>query len=335
VRREARKLMEGYEEYVWVGTPNHLVQDKTVPWDKIQYAVFDEADRLWADDQFLVTVDEILTRVPREATRALFSATLPEKIEDLARTVMSAPIRVLIGMRNAATDQIDQRLMFAGSEEGKVLAVRQMFVDGGLPLPVLIFVQSIERAEELYRELRMSCPNVKVDRIHAKRPLDERDAIVEQFRSGQLWALICTELMARGVDFKAVGAVINYDFPQTVLSYIHRIGRTGRGNRRGVAITLFTEDDADYLRVIVSVMRQSGCEVPDWMLKLKKPSKSKRRNWEEAPIKRESISAAAGRGSSFRPKKRSRKAAATRVETTAQPSDAKRRKTAKNPRKSD
>lgn len=76
--------------------------------------------------------------------------------------------------------------------------------------------------------------------------------------------------MARGVDFKAVNCVINYDFPQSAVSYIHRIGRTGRAGRSGEAITLFTEDDSVYLRSIANVMKLSGCEVSDWMLKLKK-----------------------------------------------------------------
>lgn len=307
IQRVAQTLLPEFTQYLWTGTPNHLLADKTVPWKDVAFAVFDEADRLWSDDDFLVSVDEIISRIPADSTRALFSATLPEKIEELARSVMSVPVRVMIGFRNAPAEQIEQRLLFAGSEEGKVLAIRQLFVDGGLPLPVLIFVQSVERAEELYKELGTSVPQLKIDRIHAKRALHDRDRIVQQFRSGQLWALICSDLMARGVDFKAVGAVINYDFPQTVLSYIHRIGRTGRGDRKGIAITLFTEQDAAYLRAIVSVMRQAGCAVPEWMLKLKKPSRSKRRNWEEAPVKRQGILEAAGKGSMHRDNKRRRK----------------------------
>lgn len=75
--------------------------------------------------------------------------------------------------------------------------------------------------------------------------------------------------MSRGIDFKTVNQVVNYDFPQSLVSYIHRIGRTGRAGRSGKAITLFTDDDKDYVRTIANLMKKSGSEVPEWMLKLK------------------------------------------------------------------
>ncbi len=134
----------------------------------------------------------------------------------------------------------------------------------GLRPPVLIFVQSIDRAKELFHELIFE--GINVDVMHSERTKPQRDAIVRNFRQGTLWVLICTELMARGIDFKGVNLVINYDFPQTVQSYIHRIGRTGRAGRKGEAITFFTKEDAPYLKSIVNVMRESGCEVPEWMV---------------------------------------------------------------------
>ncbi len=88
---------------------------------------------------------------------------------------------------------------------------------------------------------------------------------------GKIWVLIATELVARGIDFKGINLVINYDFPQSAVSYIHRIGRTGRAGRSGEAVTLFTDDDVPYLRMIAGLMRESGCDVADWMLTLKKP----------------------------------------------------------------
>ena len=105
----------------------------------------------------------------------------------------------------------------------------------------------------------------------------QRDAVIEQFRRGKVWVLIATELMARGIDFKGVNTVINYDFPQTTVSYIHRIGRTGRAGRSGRAITFFTEEDAEQLRAIANVMKASGCEVADWMLRMQPMRKDKRK----------------------------------------------------------
>lgn len=111
---------------------------------------------------------------------------------------------------------------------------------------MLVFVQTKERAKELYSELVYD--GINVDVIHAERSQLQRDNVVRSFRSGQIWVLICTELMGRGIDFKGVNLVVNYDFPPSAISYIHRIGRTGRAGRPGKAITFFTEADATYLR---------------------------------------------------------------------------------------
>ena len=95
--------------------------------------------------------------------------------------------------------------------------------------------------------------------------------------------------MGRGVDFKGVNMVINYDFPQSAVSYIHRIGRTGRAGHKGEAITLFTIDDLERLRTIANVMKASGCEVSDWMLKMKKQSRRKAKQQIKRPPKRHRI----------------------------------------------
>lgn len=168
--------------------------------------------------------------------------------------------------RNAATDTIKQELLFTGTEAGKMIALRQL-VQKGIKPPVLIFVQSIERAKELFHELVFDGINVEV--IHSDRTKAQRDNIIDQFRVGKIWVLIATELMARGLDFKGVNLVINYDFPQSVASYIHRIGRTGRAGRQGEAVTYYTQDDLQYMKGVVNVMKDSGCEVPEWMLNIK------------------------------------------------------------------
>ena len=103
-----------------------------------------------------------------------------------------------------------------------------------------------ERAKELFQELLYD--GINVDLIHADRSQQQRDNCVRAFREGQIWVLICTELMGRGIDFKGVNLVINYDFPPSVISYIHRIGRTGRAGRNGKAITFFTQNDTPNLR---------------------------------------------------------------------------------------
>lgn len=157
----------------------------------------------------------------------------------------------------------------------------------GLQPPVLVFVQSKERAKELFHELIYD--GINVDVIHADRTQLQRDNIVKGFRAGKIWVLICTELMGRGIDFKGVNLVINYDFPNSAISYIHRIGRTGRAGRRGKAVTFFTENDAVFLRSIANIMKEAGCPVPDYMLQMNKPSKKDRRKMAKKAPKRKTI----------------------------------------------
>ncbi|KIH51348.1 helicase protein [Ancylostoma duodenale] len=104
-----------------------------------------------------------------------------------------------------------------------------------------------------------------------------RDHIIESFRSGRLWVLICTELMGRGLDLRNVNLVINFDLPTSIVSYIHRIGRTGRAGRKGRAITYFTEADTKYLRSIATVIHQAGFEVPEYTLSLKPLSRNQKK----------------------------------------------------------
>ncbi|XP_026682070.1 probable ATP-dependent RNA helicase DDX52 [Diaphorina citri] len=116
----------------------------------------------------------------------------------------------------------------------------------GIEPPVLVFVQSKERAQELYNELIYD--GINVDVIHSDRTQKQRDNVVRSFRTGRIWILITTELLGRGIDFRTVRLVVNYDFPSSAISYIHRIGRAGRGGREGKAVTFFTKQDAPLLR---------------------------------------------------------------------------------------
>lgn len=139
--------------------------------------------------------------------------------------------------------------MYVGQEQGKLLAIRQMVQEGSLKPPTLIFVESITRAKELFHELVYD--GINVDVIHAERTQAQRDLIISNFRTAKTWVLIATDLMARGLDFKGIQVVVNYDFPQTPASYIHRIGRTGRAGRPGTAVTFFTKSDGVYLKSVV------------------------------------------------------------------------------------
>lgn len=283
---------------VAVCTPLRLVQmlrENRISLDATKHLVFDEADKL-LDLGFAPQIDEMLTFCPKAdgglMQTMMFSATLPPVVVDLAGSILTSPLRISIGDVNAAAPDVEQKLLFITSEDGKLFSFRQLLQDGEIKPPALVFVQSKERAKELFGELVYD--GIFVDTIHADRTKQQRDNTVKAFRAGKLWVLVCTDLMARGVDFKGVETVINYDFPQSAATYIHRIGRTGRAGRKGKAITMFTIDDFESLRSIVGVVRQSGCEVPEWMLRLKQRSKKEKRLAEWRQPKRKRISTISG-----------------------------------------
>uniref|UniRef100_K3X9X4 RNA helicase n=1 Tax=Globisporangium ultimum (strain ATCC 200006 / CBS 805.95 / DAOM BR144) TaxID=431595 RepID=K3X9X4_GLOUD len=269
----------------------HLIQETKIDLSMVEIVCLDEADRLF-DMGFVEQIDEIFAACTHpKIQRAMFSATMLQGVEEMAQSVLRDPIKVSIGVKNAGATTIEQKLVFVGKEEGKIVAMKQLITEG-LRVPALLFVQNKERANELYQELLYD--GINVGAVHADRTKEQRDEVIRQFRTGAVWVLICTDLMSRGMDFKAVNMVINYDFPQSAVSYIHRIGRTGRGGRQGLAVTFFTEDDMVYLRTIANVMKLSGCDVPEWMLSLKKASMKKRKELLKAPPQRHRINTVSG-----------------------------------------
>jgi len=264
-----------------VCTPQTLVQliesDKIDSLACVSAIVFDEADRL-LDMGFVQQADVILAACTSQDTvRAMFSATMPPRIEQLVDAVLRDAVKVQVGTANAGADAIDQKLVFTGTEEGKLAALNRLLAEGALAPPCLVFCETKERAADLCLEMRGMDGHLKVAAIHGGVSPQVRDEVCAGFRTGAVWFLVATEVLGRGLDFRGVNTVVNFDLPLSPVSYIHRIGRCGRAGRRGTAITLFTEDEFPRLRPIANVVRISGCEVPEWMLGLKAPSTAERR----------------------------------------------------------
>ncbi|ESO05967.1 hypothetical protein HELRODRAFT_64273, partial [Helobdella robusta] len=236
----------------------------------VEWLVVDESDKLYEDGDmgFRQQLGNIYKACQSSALRTLlFSATFSKEVELWCQLNLDNLLRIYIGNINAATDTVDQHLVYTGSEDGKIYALRNIFKE--YQPPVLVFVQSKQRADELFVELLGDGMNVQA--IHSDKSDVQRDGIMKNFLNGSVHILICSDVMARGLDFKNVNLVINYDFPTSAVAYIHRIGRTGRAGRPGKAVTFFTDDDVRYLRSIVNVIRQAGCEVPEYMLRIQKP----------------------------------------------------------------
>ncbi|KAK0481586.1 P-loop containing nucleoside triphosphate hydrolase protein [Armillaria novae-zelandiae] len=253
-----------------ISTPLRLVsslQSGSMELNNVRFLILDEADRM-LDAEFLPQIQEIVAA----CTHSNLQKAVFKKI---AMEMLHNPVRIVVGLKDTPLPLIAQSLTYVADDPSKLPSLLTYLGQPYNP-PVLIFTSTQPRATSLAEELVLNdVPNV--DCLHAGMSDKERSDAIARMRQGQSWVMVSTEVMARGMDFKGVREVINYDFPTSVQSYIHRIGRTGRAGREGKAVTFFTDEDTPYLKSIANVLLQSGSPVPEWITKLPKPSKLKRR----------------------------------------------------------
>ncbi|ORY57855.1 P-loop containing nucleoside triphosphate hydrolase protein [Pseudomassariella vexata] len=281
---------------------------RTLP--NVRSLILDEGDVL-LDPLFRDQVLGIWTSCTHELLRlTCWSATMGSNIETLvmeqlaSRQVSSSPvplIRLVVGLKDTAVPSINHRLIFTGdNERGKLFTLRQLLhpnvASDSLPdmrLPFLVFVQSIERAVSLHDELKFEFPveaggSTRIASLHSSLSDAARSSIITRFRAGEIWVLITTDLLMRGIDFRGVNGVINYDVPASSAAYVHRVGRTGRaGHEGGVAVTFYTKEDVPHLALIANVIalseKQAGKSseegLPKWLMdalpKVRKEDKKK------------------------------------------------------------
>ncbi|KAG2109598.1 P-loop containing nucleoside triphosphate hydrolase protein [Suillus discolor] len=269
-----------------ISTPLRLVvsiQEGNLELNNVQHLVLDEADRM-LDPEFLSQVQEVIAACTHpNIQKAVFSATLPAGSEKLAMGILRNPIRIIVGLKDTPLPLIAQTLTYVADDASKLPSLLTYLSQPYNP-PLLVFTSTQPRTTSLAEELIMNGIS-NVDCLHAGLTKKQRDEAVSRMRRGESWVMVTTEVMARGMDFKGIREVINYDFPTSVQSYVHRIGRTGRAGREGKAVTFFTDEDGPFLKAIANVLLQSGSSVPEWILKLPKPSKMKRRQM--GKVKRE------------------------------------------------
>ena len=251
------------------------------PLPAIRYLVLDEADVL-LDPLFRTQTLSIWDACTSASLQtSLWSATVGSSIESLAQTQILTRrrslnlsltpshhiIRLVVGLKDSAIPNISHRLIYAASEPGKLLALRQLLhptsSNSSLRPPFLIFVQTIPRAIALHAELLYDIPpeaggSSRIAVLHSDLSDTARSTIMTGFRKGEIWILVTTDLLSRGVDFRGMNGVVNYDIPNTGATYIHRVGRTGRqGREGGVAVTLYTKEDVKYVKGIANVIAAS------------------------------------------------------------------------------
>ncbi|GMT02417.1 hypothetical protein PENTCL1PPCAC_24591, partial [Pristionchus entomophagus] len=282
--------LEGRNDII-VSTPNRLVHRlESMDLTGLRWMVVDESDRLFDNTEgdekcFRNQLASIYKAcdVSKEVSRAFFSATFSYEVEEWCKENLPNVAMLCIGERNSSNTSVSQQLVFTGSEQGKIVALRDLLYTQFEP-PAIVFVQSKERARQLMSAISSMATSVPTTLITSEKNAQQREAALEAFRAGRAWVLVCTEIMGRGLDLPAVNLVVNFDLPASIVSYIHRVGRTGRGGRSGRAITYFTEHDMAMVRPIANVISQAGFEVPPYTLLLKAPTKKdKKKALKHAP----------------------------------------------------
>ncbi len=220
--------------HVIIATPgrlnDHLMQKK-ISLSNVGVLVLDEADRM-LDMGFEPQIRKILAVIPKERQTMLFSATMPAKIGNLARTYMQQPLRVEVAPAGSTAKTVDQELFVVPKQKKVDLLINLL---GEYKGTVLVFSRTKHGAKKIARIIRNNGHTAA--ELHSNRSLNQRREALEGFKKGKYRILVATDIAARGIDVTGIELVINYDLPDNSEDYVHRIGRTGRGGRRGKAIS--------------------------------------------------------------------------------------------------
>ncbi|RHY82199.1 hypothetical protein DYB35_003558 [Aphanomyces astaci] len=264
---QKRQLKAGV--HVVVATPGRLkdlMEEKACSLKHVTYCVLDEADRM-LDDGFEKDIRVIIGGCHPERQIAMFSATWPQSIQKLAHEFLTNPVKVTIGSEDLSASANVTQIVEVVDEFG-----RDAKIDGLLRKyhasrknRVLVFVlykKEAVRVEQMLQRKGWACTA-----IHGDKGQQQRMEALDAFKSGQIPLLIATDVAARGLDIPDVEFVLNYSFPLTIEDYVHRIGRTGRGGKKGISHTFFTNFDKPKAGELVNLLRDSNAAVPDELTK--------------------------------------------------------------------
>jgi len=250
VREDIQKLREGV--HIVVGTPGRCLDmmsnRKVLDVSKLSLFVLDEADEMLSRG-FKTQIYDIFKCLPSDVQVALFSATMPNEILELTKKFMRDPKRILVKKDELTLEGIRQFYVLLETEDEKYDTLADLYESIEIQA-CIIYVNHRRKVDEL--AARMISDQHTVSKMHGDMPQADREVIMKEFRSGSSRVLITTDLLARGIDVQQVSLVVNYDLPASFENYIHRIGRSGRFGRKGVAINFVTKPDFEHLRFIES-----------------------------------------------------------------------------------
>ena len=274
--QELKSLRMGAD--VVIATPGRLITHISlgnVDLSKVSFFILDEADRM-LDMGFSEDINTIAAKLPKTCQTIMFSATMPEKIEELAKSLLKNPVEIKLAVSKPA-EKIKQEA-YVCYETQKMTIIKDIFKAGDMKR-VIIFSGSKMKVKQLAAALQQT--GINCGAMHSDLEQAERDDVMFKFKSGQYDVLVATDIVARGIDIDDIEMVINYDVPHDTEDYVHRIGRTARANRDGRAITFVNEEDMFWFQQIEKFLEKvvekmplpEECgEGPEY-IKLNKPSK--------------------------------------------------------------
>lgn len=259
-------LREGVE--IVVATPGRLIDlanDGVLDLSHVKYLVLDEADRM-LDMGFEKDIRAIVKMLHSDRQTLMFSATWPEVIQKLAHDFLSKPVKVTIGSADLSANRSVQQVievLDAANKDARLLDLLRKY-HASKTNRVIVF--ALYKKEAIRLEEFLNRKGYKAQGLHADKKQWERTQALEQFKDGSKPLLVATDVAARGLDIPNVEFVINYTFPLTIEDYVHRIGRTGRAGKTGLAHTFFTKFDKAHAGSLVGVLKDAGQSVPEDLL---------------------------------------------------------------------
>jgi len=259
VREDISTLQKGV--HIVVGTPgrvNDMINRNALRLEKLKIFILDEADEMLSRG-FKDQIYDVFQYLPSEVQVCLFSATMPIEILRMTKRFMRKPVKILVKKEQLTLDGIKQFYVAVEKEDWKLDTLCDLYET--LTITQAIIYCNTRRKVEWLNE-KMTQRDFTVSAMHGEMDMGTRQIIMKEFRSGSSRVLITTDLLARGIDVQQVSLVINYDLPSNRENYIHRIGRSGRFGRKGVAINFVTQDDVRSLREIEQFYNTQIEEMP-------------------------------------------------------------------------
>ena len=244
-----------------IGTPGRvldMIQKRYLFTSNIHTLIFDEADETLSYG-FKLTIYNIIKTIPDSSQICLFSATIPEDIIELSDNFMKTPVKLLVKKEELTLEGITQFYINIKINDWKYDVLKDLYDTINIA-QCIIYINSKNKLMDIHDSLMKD--NFPVACIHGELTSDDRKKVMEEFRSGHSRILLSTDLLSRGIDVQQLSLVINFDLPKSKETYIHRIGRSGRYGRKGVAINLVTDRDISYMKEIEDFYETKIVEMP-------------------------------------------------------------------------